>query len=252
MMWMAFTSWGSAECSQPGAVTAQFHGDYPVINGAHIKLKNINGDLTVQGWDKNIVKVEAVTTACSQSELAEVRVDVHASSEEVVIDTIYSKSSDDESYYKHRLASVAYKVFLPHGVTVTKLESVNGNIEIKAVDSKVTATSVTGMILANGLTGTANLSTVTGELRADIGSGNHKNISLSSVSGTIKGQLSTEPLPAIDAETVLGEINNNLGLTPTKDPYAGQVMRLDGVDGKLLIRNVNGNIMIERQTAATK
>ena len=52
-------------------LTEEFHQTYPLSPTGRVHISNINGDVHINVWDQNSVKVDAVKRAYSQQRLSE-------------------------------------------------------------------------------------------------------------------------------------------------------------------------------------
>ena len=66
-----------------------FDQTYQMIETGSVGLENINGDLTIEVWDRAEVRVQAEKRASSEKLLQELKIEVDASKSAVRIDTGY-------------------------------------------------------------------------------------------------------------------------------------------------------------------
>src|SRR5918996_473171 len=78
---------------QPGQpsqeLREQFHQTYPLSATGRISLENLNGGVQIKVWDRAAVQVDAVKRAYRKDRLAEARIEVNASEENIRIKTEY-------------------------------------------------------------------------------------------------------------------------------------------------------------------
>ena len=99
---MAFTISASAE------VTEDFHRTVPLSANGRVSLENINGNVTITGWERNEVQIDAVKKARDQQKLDEARIEVDASSDSVQIKTKYPEGRNNNNP-----ATVTYELHVP-------------------------------------------------------------------------------------------------------------------------------------------
>ncbi len=68
---------------------ATFDQTFALRAGGEVALDNVNGDVTIEVWNRSEVRVEAVKTASSPELLDALKIDVDASSSAVRIETHY-------------------------------------------------------------------------------------------------------------------------------------------------------------------
>lgn len=215
---------------------------FAVSAAARVSLDNVNGDATIEVWDRDEVRVLAVKRASTASLLADLRIDIDASGDRVAIDTHYPTTHGFGGS-----TSVEYTLTVPRRASLHSIELVNGDLRILDVEGGVEAECVNGDIRATGLAGTVELESVNGavELEASV-LGPGDEVSLESVNGSIDILLPAGADTTVHAETVNGRITNDLGLEVRKGRYVGSSMR--GVVGsggaELSLETVNGPISV--------
>ena len=234
----------AAAAASAGNYTETFDQTYPVDHGAEVGLENINGDLTIEVWDRAEVRVYAVKSASSPERMDALKIDVDASARGVFIDTHYPNSRDLSFDDRHGHSKVEYTLTVPRFAVIDGVELVNGDLLIDGVEGSVDADTVNGTIVVRGASGEIELETVNGGIELELGPGVIDQISLSSVNGTIEVFLTGSA--EIRAETVNGRITNDFGLEVKKGKYVGSSMRGSiGAGGPVIeLETVNGGIQV--------
>src|SRR5690349_13214809 len=75
--------------SASAQVTEEFHRTVPLSANGRVSLENVNGNVTITGWERNEVQIDAVKKARDQQRLDEARIEVDASNDSVRIRTRY-------------------------------------------------------------------------------------------------------------------------------------------------------------------
>jgi DUF4097 and DUF4098 domain-containing protein YvlB len=236
---------------QPGEqVTEEFHQTYPLSATGRVNLGNINGGVKIKVWDRAAVQVDAIKKAYRRDRLAEARIDVTSTEENIRVKTEYPEQNQtirkDERRYDNP-AIVDYTLTVPRKATLESIELVNGELDIEGVEGNVKASSINGQVTARGLTGEARLSTVNGPLQATFTQlDESKAISLGSVNGSVTLIIPSDSNASIRAGTVHGSISNDFGMQIKHGEYVGH--SLDGQIGtggpRIKLGNVNGAIRI--------
>ena len=234
----------AAAAATAGSYTETFDQTYPVDHGAEVGLENINGDVTIEVWDRAEVRVYAVKSASSPERLEALRIDVDVSSRGVFVDTHYPSSRDLSFDDRQGHSKVEYTLTVPRFATIDGVELVNGDLLIDGVEGSVDADTVNGTIVVRGASGEIELETVNGGIELELGPGVSDEISLSSVNGTIEVFLAGSA--EIRAETVNGRISNDFGLEVKKGKYIGSSMSGSiGAGGPVIeLETVNGGIQV--------
>ena len=64
----------------------------PLDPGGRLSLENINGSVSIEGWDENEVHLVAVMEARTQKGLDRMRVEIDDASDRIHIETVYESS----------------------------------------------------------------------------------------------------------------------------------------------------------------
>lgn len=246
---------GNADCSaspaEPGdELREEFHQTYPLSPTGRVSLENLNGGVRIKVWDQAAVQLDAIKRAYRRERLAEARIEVTATEENIRIKTEYPDQSQnfrgDERRYENP-AIVEYVLTVPRKAVLESIELVNGALDIDGVEGNVKASSINGPVTARGLIGEAKLSTINGPLQVSFRQLNEsKPISLGSVNGSVTLIIPSDSNASIRAGTVHGGISNDFGLQVRHGDYVGH--NLDGQIGaggpRIKLGNVNGGIRI--------
>ena len=236
-----------------GDETERFDKTYPLNPNGRISVSNVNGSITVEGWDKNEVKLEAVKTADSKERLAEVEIKVDARPDYIKIETEYGNWRNGNRSWncnKNCRLDVQYKLMVPRNAVLNEIETVNGSVAISNTTNVTNASAVNGSVKAINLRGTARIETVNGTTEADFDSLNSDSkIVLTTVNGRVNLLLPSDIDATIKADTVNGSISNEFGLPVRKGKYVGRDLHGKVGDGSVRINldSVNGGLSIRRK-----
>ena len=223
------------------AVTEEFHRTVPLAAGGRVSLENINGNVTITGWERNEVQIDAVKKADSQQKLTEARIEVDAGSGSVSIKTQYP-----DHHTNNNPATVTYELHVPRSSRLDAIALVNGSLSVSQFGGDLKANLVNGTASIQDLAGRTDLSSVNGAVNADYRSLNNvKEIRLKSVNGPVKLGLPGSPDADVSVSTVNGGITTDFPLQ-VQGKLVGHHMdgRLGGGGTKIEISNVNGSIHI--------
>jgi DUF4097 and DUF4098 domain-containing protein YvlB len=216
--------------------------------GSHprLSLKNINGDLTLDGWDKNRIEVTAEKTASSKEDLDDIRIDFRKDGDYLSIDV---KLEHEDGWSHHGEGPrVDFTVHVPRGTEVDQVELVNGDVDITAIEGDVDASSVNGQVSGEKIGGDVDLSTVNGGVSL-VATGAPSSIRMNSVNGGVTLVLPKKFDARIEAGTLHGDIVAIHGLDVDATSFTGSSMK--GIIGKgtmkVDLNTVNGSIAIKRE-----
>jgi DUF4097 and DUF4098 domain-containing protein YvlB len=227
-----------------GEYTEIFDQSYTMDSDGRVGLENINGDVTIEVWDQNEVRVYAVKSASSPERLAALRIEVDATADRVFVDTRYPNSRDLSSEDRHGHSKVEYSLTVPRFALLDGIELVNGDLLVDGVEGGIGSQTVNGNVVVRGGDGEMEIETVNGRIELDFASTMTEEVELSSVNGTIEVVLNGSA--EIRVETVNGSIRNDYGIEVKKGKYVGASMEgtVGGGGPMLDIETVNGSVTI--------
>jgi DUF4097 and DUF4098 domain-containing protein YvlB len=219
----------------------EFHQSYPLTATGRFELSNINGSVTITGWDNNEVRVDAVKHAWESEGIRECKIAVDSHPDSIRIETHYPEHH--WWFGGNNLATVDYTIKVPRRVEVDKISLVNGSLTISSVAGRVRGSSVNGSVRATELGGSADLSTVNSLL--EVSSANVGNdLRLHSVNGRVVLTIPSNAEGEIRASTVNGHIENDFGLAVNRHQYVGSDLKAQLGSGfaRIELNTVNGGI----------
>ena len=228
------------------AAERNFSQSYPLAADGRVSLENINGDVTIEGWDGDTVLVEAVIRG-SEEAIDRVEIQVDADTDRIAVETDYKNEDRGWSFKGRQNATVDYTVSVPRGARLDGIELVNGDLDIVGVAGNVRAELVNGDLDAHGLSGDVWLETVNGDVEVLLDAlGASAKVQVESVNGEVIVALPPGAGAEIRAETIHGDIDNDFGLEVKKDRYVGRSLEasLGGGGARVELETVNGSIRI--------
>jgi DUF4097 and DUF4098 domain-containing protein YvlB len=234
----------AAGAAWAGDYSETFDQSYALDHDGSVGLENINGDVTIEVWDRAEVRVYAIKRASSQERLDKLRIDVDVSGDRLAVDTDYPSSRDLGFADHHGHSEVEYTLTVPRSITIDEVELVNGDLVVDGVLGGVEADTVNGSVVVRNAAGELEIETVNGRIEAELGPDAVDEVSMSSVNGAIDVFISGSA--EIRAETVNGSIRNDLGIEVHKGKYVGSSMRGSvGGGGPIIdLDTVNGAITV--------
>jgi DUF4097 and DUF4098 domain-containing protein YvlB len=223
---------------------------FDVNAGARISLENINGDITVVGGGSgDQVVVIAHKKAGKQEYLDNLKIVVDASADYVRIETRHPKREGGWfNWGNDGSGSVAYELAVPDDVELDTIETVNGDVEIRAVKGVVKAGTVNGGLKVSDLVSDVSLETVNGSITATFDTlGADQRVDADAVNGKIVLYLPSNASARVTAETVNGSIDaDDFGLQPEKG-FVGRDLsgEIGGGDARISLDTVNGSIKLK-------
>lgn len=231
---------GSAAAGDWGRETEDYRETFALSAGGEIVLENINGDVTVEAWDRDEVEVAYTKRARTREGLERVEVVIEERGGRLDIETEYLRNGRSNDG-----GSVDFTLQVPRKAYL-ELDLVNGSLKVTGHEGRISADLVNGSLEAE-IAGEAELSTVNGKMDVtvtDTTAG--QRLELDSVNGGLTLRLPAGVDADVEAETVHGSISNDFGIPVDKGRYVGRSMRgtIGGGGVDIELSNVNGSIKI--------
>ncbi len=229
-----------------------FNQTYPLTQNGRVSISNINGEIIIDTWERNEVKVDAVKIFEDCDRKIQIDIKVDARPDSVKIETEFGKQdwgNGNRNWNRCKRSQVDYKLTVPVNARLDEVESVNGEVKITGAKGFVKASTVNGELTAQNLANSAELSTVNGTLEATFDRlENNGSLKLEAVNGRLRLSIPSDADATVKADTVNGNISNDFGLPVKKGEYVGRDLygRLGSGNVGIKLSTVNGTIEIKR------
>jgi len=217
-----------------------------LATGGSVALENVNGDVSIEVWERDEVRIYAVKSASSPELLEELQVKVDAGNNQVRIDTRYP-SMRGSDHGQRRFTKVEYTLTVPRTAMLDEIELVNGNLTVVGVEGGIDAATVNGNIMVRDCAGSADLGTVNGGIEAHFDRLDFGNkLDLESVNGRLDLYLAPSVGADLRADSVNGRLKNDFGIDVRKGKYIGSDFHgsVGGGGAKVALETVNGSIHV--------
>ena len=235
------------------AETAQenFERSYAFTAGQRLSLENTNGDISIEAWDGDEIRVQATKRVKARGGsadelLRELRIEVEVDARGVAIETVYPRRNGLFGW-NNVSASVEYRVQVPRQADL-ELRTVNGEIDVSEVAGEIRVRSTNGDVSVTDSAGSVNASTTNGAIDVELDQVSGSRMEFETTNGGIRVYL-----PATIRASVLARTTN--GSIETDFPVAVQGefrrTRLEGdINGggpQIELRTTNGSIRIRER-----
>jgi hypothetical protein len=240
-----------------GAATQNnFHWQGRVAQGSAIEIKGVNGSVRAEAAAGDQVEVSA-TKKSRRSDTESVRIQVVEHANGVTICAVYPSSDgkrpnvcapgkEGNMNVNNNDVQVDFIVRVPTGVRFHG-RTVNGEVEAQSLGADVEAYTVNGSIHIS-TTGTAQASTVNGEIVATMGRADWvEGLEFETVNGGITLNLPATTSTELEAETLNGDISTEFSMDVQGRFSKRHIRGTIGSGGRLLsLKTVNGSIQVNR------
>lgn len=214
---------------------------YPLRAGGSVTVENIQGDISVEAWDRAEAEVTVMKYSLgAAASTGDVRIDAVADGARLELRTLYPPRSDDP-------VRVSYRLRVPRQVRLERLRTVVGNIRVRNIEGSVDARTLNGSIEEINITGGVTARTLNGNIAVTLRSlaGRSAAIHLDTVNGHLFLGLPGEASAALSLATVAGRIDSNIPLKVSDTPGDTSWKATLGQGGTpIRMRTVRGNIHV--------
>jgi DUF4097 and DUF4098 domain-containing protein YvlB len=203
-----------------------------------IQLENVNGDVTIQAWDKNQVDMKAIKRGQAEH-LDEVEIEINATPERLSVETKYPRHRKDNN------VSVTYELMVPRGARLDSISNVNGDVQVSNVEGQMEIETVNGSADLTGSKEAVQATTVNGNITIKwIDFPDQGDVKAETVNGSLELELPADANADVSASSLNGRVRTDFPIT-----VHGFVSRkLEGKIGtggtRIDLTTVNGGIEI--------
>jgi hypothetical protein len=214
---------------------------YSLDADASFTVRNMNGNVTVEGWDKETLEVRVVKRGGSPEERDRARV-------------MYGKTDDRLTLLSEGKrggpVKVAYEIKLPRSLRQLEINSDEAEVKIAGMSGTVVADVKQGGLEFVDVTGTTRGKLIKGDTKVSYPGGPPTGTQeFSVVRGNVEIKLADAMSADVKAETLDGDIvtDDALGLKLVKTAAGKHLLgRLGSGADPLLVKVVNGDIKIKK------
>ncbi|MEK6299858.1 MAG: DUF4097 family beta strand repeat-containing protein [Acidobacteriota bacterium] len=204
-------------------------------------IKNINGSVTVETWDKPEVQVIVIKRG-SESDRKAAQIYFKQEEDGLWLRTAYQRGSNNKS-------DVVYQIKLPRKMESVDLNTVNGGIKVSDISAEITAQTVNGLVDLSNVSGVKKAQSVNGNIKAVLKEAGSEPMEFKNVNGNIDLQIKGDLDAELEAASVRGIINidEQFGVTVQKQVVGQKASGQIGAGGEpLKITTVNGSIKLSK------
>jgi DUF4097 and DUF4098 domain-containing protein YvlB len=211
----------------------------PLPAGGAVALSNVNGPITVTGWDRDVVEVRAVKTAPLAADLTRVRIVVEPAPGRVSIATIYPHGESAE-------VAVAYRVYVPHRAQLAQVATVNGTVSVSGMEGIGELRSVNGNIDVSDSAAGFSARTTNGSIHMQLTHlATSAKVDAETVNGSIALELPGDAAATLDVSSLTGDFHSELPVAIAGAYSARGVHgRIGGGGAPVRLYTVNGAIRV--------
>lgn len=233
---------------------------FDVRPGADVKLRNVNGRVTIKAWDQPRVKVVAVKEVETsrnqlQEAMKELRIEFQPRNGGLSIITHYPNEGEGLSSIFDWIAGdrinaeVQYDVMVPRSMNVD-VTNTNGSVHLSDVTGRHELDTTNGRIEVLRCAGALDASTTNGGIKAELRQVTKgAPLRFATTNGRIELTVPRDLAVEVDASTTNGAISTDLPVTTTRISSNSLRGTINGGGTPLRLRTTNGAISIRTLAA---
>lgn len=217
-------------------VTERIFNTFSIPESALLHIDNLNGSVTINGWEEDHVELTAIKKAPTEELINEIEILI-SQTEDFRIETLYPRKSRTN-------LKVAYTLYIPPNIDIAKIEvkngiieinnahgdselkTTNGSISVNEFEGKIEAVNTNGSILMKNVNGIVSARTTNGNIRLE-------DIDELEFAHTSNGKLFVD----------VNHLNNMMKLTATNSAITLYLPK--HIDATLKARCSNGVVKVE-------
>jgi len=214
---------------------------FDLAPGSTFGIKNVNGSVTVEAWDKPQAQVIVIKRG-TDSDRKAAQVYFKKQEDGLWLRTAYPRGSNNKS-------DVIYQIKLPRSMETVDLNTVNGSIKLSDVTGEITAQTVNGLVDLANVSGVKRASSVNVNIEAVLKQAGSEPMEFKNVNGNIDLQITGDLDAEFEAASVRGiiSIDDAFGVTFQKQVVGQKASGQIGAGGESLkITTVNGSIKLSK------
>ncbi|HEX9764313.1 MAG TPA: hypothetical protein VGA39_03440 [Candidatus Acidoferrales bacterium] len=214
---------------------------YPLESGGRVQVANVQGSITVEGWDRAEIEVTAVQTP-GTTDGGEPVVGVERGPDWISLRTLYPADGNAP-------VQLDYYLRVPRQVQLDELLTVNGRVRVRDVEGRVAARTLNGDIEQERVSGSVTARALNGSIRLALRAlpGRSAELSLETVNGDLLVLLPPRADADLELSTVAGRVENQFVVPASESSSAeggARRVRLGRGGPTLKLRTVRGNIRL--------
>lgn len=262
LLFVLVLSSSSAQQAAPVEAREEVHKSVPFSDIDAVLMRNIKGNIRIEGWEKNEVKIDAIKHAGSKQGLKEADVVVEKNGNRLCVYTRYANAGASWSkvleWFGHSTCgegqhvprvdiTVDYMLFVPRTAVLGTVSAVTGDVEIRGIAAGVDASSVNGKVTVQDASGPLLLRSFNGPIEASLAKVAGAS-SITSMNASVTLSIPADSNARVVARSVNGNIDNDFGLPVEKGQGRGQALiaKLGNGGPELRLRTINAPIKLRR------
>jgi len=202
------------------------------------EVKNLNGDITVEGWDEAQAEVKVIKRGGTPEDRENMEIKVERDGNHLGLHTGGGEGQ------------VTYEIKLPHRLQHVALSTLNGNVKLAGVHGGLEVAAQNGNIKLEDVGGAISAKTLHGNMKVVLSADGHDAEQVfTTLNGNIGVELKDDVNADVKLESTTGtiDVDDALGLSIVKQMVGQRAAGQLGQGGPpLVIKTLSGNIKLKK------
>jgi DUF4097 and DUF4098 domain-containing protein YvlB len=214
---------------------------FPLGARARVMVENLNGDITLEGWDQPRAEVKVTKRGGSADDRRAVPVEFSRDEDELSLKTEAGRNSG---------VNVTYEIKVPRNLGEVKINATNSSIKLANIEGLFEVETRNGSINLVDVSGAAQAKTTNGSIKAAFKQiAPDEPLELEGVNGSIELRTGGDVNADLEAQTITGTItlDDSFGVRVEKRLVGQKADGRLGEGGRpITVKTVNGSIKITK------
>lgn len=211
-----------------------------VAPGTVVQVRSVNGRITVEAWDRPLVKVVAERRAKRSADLGKVQVLVRPDGDRLMIEAEFGPET-----LVNTVTTVDLAITVPLTTKGLTIKSVNSDVEITGFAGPADVEVSNGDVTRDRVAASSRLRTVNGNINAGIvalAAADRVDLQVTNGSCDVKVDPALDAI--VSARSSTGRVENRLSAPKLTDSKRHQVVRLGAGAATVDVETTNGDVTI--------
>lgn len=245
----------SIATSHASTLEETFKKSLPLKPGGRVEVENVNGNITIESWDKSEVYIEAQKRVRAGSRedaerfMEALKIEIEQKDNEIVIITRHPRKGYggflDWVFGDNASAEVSYKINVPKECNV-EVTSTNGGIYVSNIEGTIRLRTTNGKIDAEALKGLVSARTTNGSVNIELMEvASAEEMEFMTTNGSVTLYIPNSVDCDVEAKTTNGSIKTDFPLE-VRGKYGSKSLRgkINSGGPLIFIETTNGSIKL--------
>jgi len=224
----------------------EFHQSYTLAPGSQVKVKAINGSVTIETTSGSAAEVHVIRSARKREDLEYRKVVVEQAGSRFTV-----RGENDSEGRRHADVRQQVMLKLPRKVDL-EVHGINGSVKAAEIEGRGSVSGVNGKVELTQVGGINKISGINGSVWVSVARLEQEGMKISGVNGRVDVQFAENLNAEIHASGINGKVETDLPATSLLSEWSrsnfkakvgsgGPIISVSGVNGKVALKKRSGS-----------